>query len=217
MLESNLNRKRNTSSAILSINFETAAVGSKTFNDFGTGRRTFTRSLIAGSAGNEGVVNHATFGKVYQFNGLVYFDCPDIIQHSNRDHRLEIDFVSQNKTRNNVLWRSGDFTAMGNRPGMLFVLNQDPANYIQAFTANGGGNWQRNTLPGANPGEVLEQVVITRSGSLYTMFNKRTGQTRTYSAIITGADNYLAVGVADDFSTDTTFIGYLKRLELFLT
>lgn len=219
MLETTLiRRKNNPSSPVLSISFEDSLVGSQVFTDKGTGNRTFTRGVIAGAPGGtqaDGVYNHVTFGKVYVFNGYTYFNCTNLIQHSNRDHRLEIDFVPRNSAKGNVIWRSGDYTALGPQPGALLVLNQDPANYIQAFRCNGLG-FQRSTHPSSNPGEVLEQLVITRLGDNYTLLNKRTGVSKTWNGFTVGSDTYLAFGAADDLSATYSFIGYLKRCELFL-
>ena len=218
MLEPNLSKRRTTSAAELSISFDDAAVGTQTFTDKGNGRRTFTRGVISGMPGGtqaDGVYNHVTFGKVYIFNGYTYFNCPNVIQHNNRNYRLEIDFVPRNSTKSNVVWRSGDFTGYGPKSGVLLVLNQDPANYIQAFRCN-GGSWQRSTHPSAYPGEVLEQLVITKNGDNYTILNKRTGISKTWNGLTITLDTYLAFGCADDLSATYAFIGYLKRCELFL-
>lgn len=215
MLEPNLSKKKIAAGTALSISFENAVVGSQQLIDASASHRIFTRGVIAGAPGGtetDGVYDHATFGKVYRFNGFTYFNCTDVLQHNNRNYRLEIDFVPRNKSRGNVIWRSGDYTSKGPQNGVLIVLNQDPNNYIQAFRCNGG--FQRSTIPGTNDGEVLEQVVITKINDNYTMLNKRTGITKLWNGFTVPSDTYLAFGAADDLSATYSFIGYLKKAVL---
>lgn len=199
---------------VLSIQFDSANVGDKAIIDNGTGARTFVRHVISGSP-TDGVINDPTFGKCYQFTGLTYFDCANILQFSNKPYRLEIDFVPQSAAAAKVLFRSGDYNAHGNQPGLLINLNQT-TQYYQCFLST-GTSFSRDYLGGVSyPGAVLEKMVMTKQNGFYTVLNNRTGVSTTYGDTAQPGDTYLAIGCSDDLSSTYAFIGLLKRLQLFL-
>lgn len=209
-----LKKKITSTPPVLSIQFDSANVGDKTLVDNGTGGRTFVRHVISGSP-TDGVINDPTFGKCYQFTGLSYFDCANILQFSNKPYRLEVDFVPQSSAAAKALFRSGDYNAHGNQPGLLINLNQT-AQYFQAFLAT-GTTFARCYLGGASyPGSVLEQMVLTKQNGTYTVKNNRTGVTSTYSDLTQPGDTYLAFGCSDDLSSTYAYIGLLKRFQLWL-
>lgn len=209
-----LKKKSAVSNAVLSIQFDSANVGDRNLIDNGTGARTFVRHVISGSP-TDGVINDPTFGKCYQFTGLTYFDCANILQFSNKPYRLEMDFVPQSSAASKVVFRSGDFNAHGNQPGLLINLCQT-AQYFQAFLST-GTTFTRNYLGGVSyPGAVLEQMVLTKQNGTYTVKNNRTGVTSSYGDLAQPGDTYLAFGCSDNLGADLAFIGLLKRFQLFL-
>lgn len=221
MQEINLIKRKSTGSiGDLSISFENAVVGSKTFVDTGATKRVFTRGVIAGTPSvADGVVNDPTFGKCYRFNRYTYFNCTDLMQFSKGNYRIELDFVPINTDRINSVFRSGDYNGAGIKPGILLSLNQSPSSYFQAFCPY-AGNFTRAYLNGqTNPSlvtQALEQIVLTKIGNILTIENKRTGIKTPNTIVSAATDSYLAFGASDDLSATYSFDGLLKRFQLFI-
>ena len=202
--------------ADLSITFDNATVGDKTIIDQSANARVFTRATMGGSAG-DGVVNDPTFGMCYKFDGYSYFNCTNPLQFSKGNYRLEMDFVTK-QTTYGVPFRSGDYSAHGVQQGLCIILNQTAGDYFQCFFTNTLTYQRIYFTPETNPGPtVLEKMVITKQGNTITIKNNRTGvQSSGTLSFTQNADSYLALGVSDALTTAYSFVGLLKRLEIFL-
>jgi hypothetical protein len=203
--------------ADLSLKFTNATVGDKKIIDSSVNARTFTRNLLAGSPNTDGVVNDPTFGMCYNFDGYVWFDCSNLLQFSKGNYRLEMDFVPK-VSRYAVPFRSGDYSAHGIQPGLCIILNQTAGDYFQCFQTSVSGFQRMYLTPETNPGgTVLEQMVLTKSGNNFSIYNKRLGITSNFAYTVSmTADSYLSLGVSDALTTSYSYIGLLKRLEIFL-
>lgn len=205
--------------AVLNIDFTNAAVGSQTFTDIGTGARTFTRHLIGSGSTSDGVVNDATFGKCYKFTGNVYFSCSNVLQFSNINYKLTVNFVPQSNAAIEYLFMTGDYSASYEYKGASILLNQFAGQYIQYFQCQGTGPISQpytRMYPGAityPSSPVLETVIITNQNGTTTLQDTRTNTSSSAASFNTTGDTYLYFGTSA-ITLQSSFIGLLKSLKI---
>lgn len=204
--------------SVINVNFENLAVGSKNLVDYGTGKRTFTRTVLNGAGDtSDGVINDPTFGKCYKFTGNVYFSANTAVQYSTRNYILTCQFVPQS-TNMGYIFMTGDYPGGVEWAGSSVSLNQFASQYIQYFQCQGTGSpgapYQR-LFPGniSNPGAVLETVVITNNGGTISMVDTRTGTTSSAAYFNTGGDTYTVFGTTI-LQTNLSFVGLLKSFKI---
>lgn len=206
-------RRASVSKYLVDINFEDDMIGSQQIFDRGELGIGFARNVNTG-ARTDGVVDDATFGKCYNFDGGTIFAGNKNPAVWNREYRMELKFVST-ATNSSALICCGDYP--GGSPthaGWELNPNQYPANYMQMFMVTANNTYYRLLLPGANPGPtVLETIIVTRVGTMITMSNPRTGQSVSRD-FDTGNDYLMHVGGNYVFNYASAFRGLLKSFTI---
>lgn len=197
---------------IFSIDFENSAIGSRAITDKVT-MRTLTRRVIT-SGGVDGVVNHATHGKMYQFDSKSYFDLPGPIEFNSMNYQIDMAYLADN-LNGHVLFSTGGYPGSGPVSGVTMGFGQYADRYIQYFQVEEVSKlFQRVTCPG--PWRyVLEKVSIRKDNNGVRIWNETAGTESSYPPFDTVKDTWFMLGANRNATgVYAGFSGFLKYLRV---
>lgn len=197
---------------LVDINFERATVGDQFVIDRGNLALPMPRGVWNGNGG-DGVVDVPTLGKCYYFNGNVRFgDTLNAIPLAGTNFEIVVKFRDA-LGNTSAVFATGDYhNTAGIKAGRELIINQASDNYIQLFSTDQFGTYQRQYVGGVNLLTNEEITITSLVGGNTTLFSKRTGKSSILPTFNTGKDSYLLLGTTHALAN--AFRGYLKSLTI---
>lgn len=190
--------------------FSDLPLGSQTAVDR-SGKTSLTRRTFGAGPYADGVVDHPTLGRCYQFDGKGYFanDSPNASKLATTTRwTLETEFLSSH-LGGDFVFSTGIYDR-ANQSGMSLSMNQFPQTFIQLFLTN-GSQFARVLPPGTND-FTKRRIRATRNLNTYTLTNLDTGQTAQANLTI-NTDSFFYMGFSNPGNTTTQpFRGFIKYL-----
>lgn len=216
MYEPLLHRKKASGDVIFELDYSGQDVGGTNLRDKVTGLA--LQSVVNKPNGSpaHGVIDHATYGRCFQFNGYSYAYGTGVLQTLplNQTGSYQIDIEFANLSNGAIgLFETGSYGS-GPLAGSAIILGQTPSQFLQWFQVNSGGAYTRYQLPEADP-RTMRAYRIKRTAAATELKDMVSNVTLTWSSYITGADDHLWLGAASNKGTPVNFFyGMLKSLKI---
>lgn len=180
---------------IFELDFSGQDVGGTVLRDKVTGLQ--LQSVVSKPNGSiaQGVIDHPTYGRCFQFNGYSYAYGTGAIStlalNQIGNYQIDVEFATLS-TALTCMFETGNYTT-NIYAGSAIWTGYAPTQFLQYFQVTGVGNYQRSTLLEADPA-VLRAYRIKRDLTGTEMRDVTTGVSNKYARFATGTDTHLWFG-----------------------
>ena len=195
----------------IKLDFTDYSVGEQNIYNQGVGNIDF---ITYNPTASSQVIDHPTYGKVFQFMGDQHFYTDKPAGLFNTNYQIKIEFVPLFTRGALRLLLTGDFPPNSDiRDGFCIFLNQYADRYLQLFCMGPGSHYNRLFLPGfVEP--VLETCIITYIDNVMFFESLRTNEKTSLALSNINQDNPLLIGGGYYIASPGNFIGLLKSLKI---
>lgn len=183
------------SEVVFELDYSDQEVGGTILRDKVTGLQ--LQSFVSKPNGSiaQGVVDHATYGRCFQFNGFSYSYGTGAIStlplNQIGSYQIDMEFATLS-TALTCMFETGNYTT-AIYAGSSMWTGYSPTQFLQYFQTTGTGTFQRNTLAEADPA-AMRAYRLKRDLTGTEIRDVTSGVSNKFGRFVTGGDSHLWFG-----------------------